>query len=115
MGHRSRRIHNRIKDVVVGIARGMSYLHSKGIVLCDLTPRNVGCSKYEYHGCPKETVKLFAFGMHRAVQDARKESQSNMAPEVIDERSEHTEKSDTYSFGLVLCEIFTLRRPDHDI
>ena len=51
---------NRVEGPALGIARGMAYLHSRGIALRDLKPDNIGFDE-------SDTVKLFDFGMARKV------------------------------------------------
>lgn len=54
---------NRIKTVVLGVARGMAYLHSNNIIFRDLKPANVG---FDENG----TVRIFDFGLAREYNGA---------------------------------------------
>ncbi|KAL3771560.1 hypothetical protein ACHAWU_003735 [Discostella pseudostelligera] len=105
------------------IADAMSYLHSKNIVFRDLKPANVG---FDANG----VVKLFDFGFAKKVVDPPKLSPSMcsndgklshllyercgtvryMAPEVGLELG-HSLPADVYSFGILLWEICSLKKP----
>lgn len=118
------RLHNRIGDTVLGIAKGMKYLHSKNIVLRDLKPANIGYEKDDSDSsssCSNETstnsssnVKLFDFGMARKVEECDPEeicgSPRYMAPEVMRKKG-YTTAVDVYSFGVILYEMCSLKHP----
>ncbi len=114
------RLYNRIDDTVLGIARGMKYLHSKNIVLRDLKPENIG---YENNldglydndeGFQESIVKLFDFGMAAKVEDCDPNeicgSPRYMAPEVMSGKG-YSLAVDAYSFGVILYELCSLKRP----
>ncbi|XP_074281537.1 uncharacterized protein LOC141606348 [Silene latifolia] len=101
-----RRIH-----MALDIARGMNYLHNCNppIVHCDLKSSNLLVDK-------NWSVKIADFGLstvkHETYLTARnaKGTPQWMAPEVLrNERS--NEKSDLYSFGVILWELATRRIP----
>ncbi|KAJ0815996.1 putative protein kinase TKL-CTR1-DRK-2 family [Helianthus annuus] len=89
------------------IARGMNYLHCclPPIIHCDLKSSNLRVDK-------TWTVKIGDFGLCRP-KHGRKEGTGSppwMAPEVL--RSEEAdEKSDVYSYGVVLWEMTTEKIP----
>merc|ERR1719223_2181950 len=97
----------------------MEYMHSRGIVLRDLKPGNVGFD--ERTG----TVKLFDFGMARPVRDCDPNelcgSPKYMAPEIMskmlcggggdDNEGLYSLGVDVYSFGVVLYELCSLHVP----
>ena len=105
------------------IADALSYLHSKNIVFRDLKPANVG---FDANG----VVKLFDFGFAKKVVNPNKSSPSMcsndgklshllyercgtvryMAPEVGLELG-HSLPADVYSFGILLWEICSLKKP----
>ncbi|CAK7343378.1 unnamed protein product [Dovyalis caffra] len=93
------------------VAKGMNYLHKRNppIVHRDLKSPNLLVDK-------KYTVKVCDFGLSRLKANTFLSSKSAagtpewMAPEVLrDEPS--NEKSDIYSFGIILWELATLRQP----
>ena len=130
-----RELYDRIGDTVLGIARGMKYLHSKNIVVRDLKPANIGYAttfdgakslntdvddededimlSTELH-IERSTVKLFDFGMAQKVGecDAREicGSPRYMAPEVMSGKG-YTLAVDVYSFGVILYELCSLKLP----
>lgn len=107
------RLYNRIYDSVLGIAKGLEYLHSKKIVWCDVKPANIGYLN-DRRGGSESTVKLIDFGMAAKVEDCGElESRGSlryMSPAVmIGER--YTLEDDVFSFGVLLAQICSLRVP----
>ncbi|XP_055330964.1 fibroblast growth factor receptor 1-like [Paramacrobiotus metropolitanus] len=93
-------------DFCFQICRGMAYISSKGIIHRDLATRNVLLDS-------ELTAKICDFGMARDESEYTLE-RSNvplplkwMAPEAIFDKR-FTEKSDVWSFGVVIWEIFTM-------
>jgi serine/threonine protein kinase len=96
-----------IGPIALGIANGLSYMHSKGVVLRDIKPDNIG---FDADGTPK----IFDFGFAREVHTLSPNEMAGsfryMAPEV-GQRKGATLSSDVYSFGVLLWEICSLRTP----
>jgi serine/threonine-protein kinase len=89
-----------LAHVGVEICRGLAYVHARGFVHRDVTPRNVLLSV-------DGEVKLSDFGLALAVQEqgvqGRQGTPSYMAPEQA--RGDRTDaRADIYSLGLVLAE-----------
>ena len=101
-----------VLNLSLDIARGMSYLHSLGILHRDLKSENILLGQ-------DMSVKVADFGISCL------ESQCGsgkgftgtyrwMAPEMIKEKH-HTRKVDVYSFGIVMWEILTALVPFNDM
>ena len=91
------------------IAAGMAYLEEKQIIHRDLALRNILC-KIEMTGV---TCKVADFGLSRTTQDGTYKIHSEnplpvkwSAPELIF-KNIATSKSDVFSFGVVLFELFS--------
>lgn len=111
MDKKLERMYERVENVGLGIAKGIEYLSSKGIVLRDLKPGNVGFEDCEYSSW---NVKLFDFGFARKVEDCDPNevcgSPRYMAPECMCGDG-YTLKVDVYSFGILLFELCSLIVP----
>ncbi|CAN6482864.1 unnamed protein product [Victoria cruziana] len=91
------------------ICRGLMYIHRMKIVHRDLKSANCLVNKHW-------TVKICDLGLSRMMVDATMRDSSSagtpewMAPELI--RNEpFTEKCDIFSFGVIMWELCTLKRP----
>lgn len=119
-------------DLMLQIARGMEYLHSKRVYHGELNPSNIlvkprrsnqtGDGYYYLHG------KICGFGLTSVKGFSFKSASSNdesfpfiwYSPEVLEEQEQggsshkYTEKSDVYSFGMVCFELLTGKVPFED-
>lgn len=87
--------------IILGIALGCGYLHSKNIMHCNLNPYNILLDEHYYpyvsdFGLPQITGRKFI----------RYNSPIYLAPEIIEEK-EYDNKVDIYSYGLIFYHIFT--------
>ncbi len=112
---RCQEMYSRAQDAsVIGITRGLAYLHSKQIVWRDLKPANIGYYRKNDGRSASWTVKLIDFGMAKRVKDCvRGEccgSLAYMAPETM-RGEQFTPQADIFSLAVVVSEICSLRIP----
>jgi len=101
-------------DLVKGIARGVLHLHNNNIVHRDLAARNILLSE-------TRIPKISDFGMSRILAREDEEGHTNtefgpirwMAPESIANKV-YSQKSDVWSFGIVVWEIVAESLPYQD-
>lgn len=100
--------------ILIGVARGMKYLHDRNIIHRDLKPENVLLDS-EYHPL------ITDFGMSKFFQSGDSNCQSisagtpiYMAPEVISD-TKYGRKADVYSFGILMYEVITDSKPYPDL
>ncbi|KAI3729022.1 hypothetical protein L6452_17668 [Arctium lappa] len=91
--------------LALDIAKGLSYLHSKKIMHCDVKPENMLIDE-------QHIIKLADFGESRfesfellLVRSGEIGTRGYMAPEVVS-RKPYGHKCDVYSFGICLWEIY---------
>ena len=98
------------KRIALEIVKGLQYLHSQGIVHRDLRDRHILFDE-DWH------AKLTGFGFSKIkaseVQTAQTAHELSFwsAPELFGRGGSYTVKSDIYSFGLILWELFAGRKP----
>jgi len=111
-------------NTACSIADALSYLHSKKVVFCDLKPANIG---FDSTGA----LKLFDFGFATCINPDQESpsvtcseasyliydkcgTMRYMAPEV-GLRLGYSLPADVYSFGILLWQIFRLKKPFNHI
>jgi len=98
-------------NIAAGIARGMLHLHYENIIHRDLAARNVLLTS-------DLQPKISDFGLSRVLSDESSEQTTTsnvgplcwMSPEAIKDHM-YSVKSDVWSYGVVLVEIYTRKGP----
>ncbi|OAQ26829.1 kinase-like protein, partial [Linnemannia elongata AG-77] len=99
------------KERITGeIAHGLSYIHSLGIIHCDVKSHNVLLTK-------NLEVKLCDFGSARTAADKQGQKRCNlgtegwMAPEFEEDATAYSPESDIYALGIVMWEMASGEQP----
>lgn len=93
-----------LKSIAKQILIALEYIHSLGIMHCDLKPENIMIESFS-----RGTVKLIDFGVSCFISDnftSYCQSRSYRAPEVI-LGNPYNEKIDMWSLGCILFELIT--------
>ncbi|KAG6489097.1 probable LRR receptor-like serine/threonine-protein kinase IRK [Zingiber officinale] len=99
-------------DIILGIARSLSYLHRLKIIHYNLKSSNIlldgaGEAKVGDYGLAKLLPMLDRYVLSSKIQSAL----GYMAPEFACRTAKITEKCDVYGFGVLVLEILTGKRP----
>ncbi|MED6181352.1 hypothetical protein PIB30_018685 [Stylosanthes scabra] len=97
--------------IALGIARGLAFLHQSSMVHADVKPQNVLFdADFEAHLCDFGLERLTIATPSEASTSGSVGTLGYVSPEAI-LTGEATKESDVYSFGIVLLELLTGKRP----
>eukprot|EP00977_Amphora_coffeiformis_P011575 scaffold2782_cov182-Amphora_coffeaeformis.AAC.5 len=107
---------NFVSHVAISMAKGMAYLHKRGIIHRDIKPMNILLSGNVSGGYFE--VKVTDFGVAtESTQGGLRTAETGtyrwMAPEVIRHEA-YSETADVFSFGVVLWQLTTRELPYED-
>ena len=114
------------KRLLVGIANGMVQLHATGIIHGDLKPPNIlvtddYTAKIADFGLARLRAKTSASVSSRVLEAASEDevpaacgTAAYMAPELLDGGKRSNEKTDVYSFGVLLNEVVQEQEPYYE-
>ncbi|GAX83961.1 hypothetical protein CEUSTIGMA_g11385.t1 [Chlamydomonas eustigma] len=103
---------------LIEIASAMGYLHSMGVVHCDMKPANV-LLKSSNNDPRGFSVKVSDFGLSRVEDDDTSSSfpfnscgtAAYVAPEALICNKKVNSSVDVYAFGILMWEMYTAQRP----
>jgi len=112
LGERGPLSQNELLDMMMPVADGMRYLHSKGVIHRDLKSANILVDG--------ERLAISDFGLSRMYESQKQEFTAEtgsyrwMAPEVTRHEA-YDEKCDVYSYACLAYEMVSYRKPFHSM
>ncbi|KAG7189414.1 hypothetical protein KM043_017118 [Ampulex compressa] len=110
-----------LQAIILQVAKAMEYLHQQHVIYRDLKSENVLVWQmplpFQDHPEPSVHVKVADYGISRLTLPTGAKgfggTEGFMAPEIIkyNGEEEYTEKVDSFSFGMFIYELITLRQP----
>lgn len=102
---------NTIKQIAIKILTALDHIHRKNIMHRDLKPANIFLNK-------NGDVKIGDFGLAKKLEASYAHSIAGsflyMAPEIMDNAKGYNNKTDIWSFGIILYEMITNTLPFDD-
>ncbi|KAH3757163.1 serine/threonine-protein kinase STY8 [Pelomyxa schiedti] len=105
-----------IAHAAICMAKGIAFLHSKGVIHRDIKPQNVLVSELD-----PLLVKLCDFGLAKTISSSARQKMTiatgtptYMAPEVVT-GTDYDLKADVYSFGVMLYQMVTGQTPFQEV
>ncbi len=93
-------------QLIVKVLRGLAYIHSQGIIHFDIKPENILVNN--------EALKIMDLGLssfkRRTIEKKIKGTPQYISPEIINNENVDI-RTDLYSLGVIIFEIFTGRNP----
>jgi serine/threonine protein kinase len=103
-----------VLKIAVGVSAGLTHLHHKELIHCDVAARNVLLDE-------QNRAYVCDFGLSRLLPKGKQVGVDNspgpvfwMAPESL-ELCHYSKKTDVYMFGVFLWELFARREPYTDL
>lgn len=110
-----------LQSIILQVAKAVEYLHQQHVIYRDLKSENVLVWQMPlpFHDHPEHPVhvKVADYGISRLTLPSGAKgfggTEGFMAPEIIkyNGEEEYTEKVDSFSFGMFIYELITLRQP----
>src|ERR1043165_10105006 len=99
------------QKTLIQIAEGLKHLHDQGIIHRDLHSKNILCEN-------EDDIVISDLGISKSAMESTDDNErfgiiSYMAPEIL-QGKKYTMASDIYSFGMIMWELMTGRRPFWD-
>ncbi|XWS51557.1 hypothetical protein CRYUN_Cryun12cG0186800 [Craigia yunnanensis] len=101
-------------NVMIEVASAMLYLHARHAVHCDLKPSNVLLDEGMVAHVSDFSIAKILDGRNAVVQTSTMATVGYMAPE-YGSSGIVSEKTDVYSFGILLMETFTRKKPTDEM
>ncbi|KAK8839039.1 hypothetical protein M9Y10_032505 [Tritrichomonas musculus] len=96
--------------IVYGIACGMMYLHSNGILHCDLKPANISIDDHLYPKITGFYISHQISSYHKSDKYVIQGTPAYIAPEIYLTEG-NSKASDVYAFSLIVYELITNQKP----